>query len=191
MQKGDEEPEITIDAESNEEVVIEESEVSANKLQSKIKKLRDELNACKKERAENLEGWQRSKADLVNYKRTVSNEHDREKRRSQAEIVRALIPALDSFESAMTAENWKQVKPEWRGGVERIFSQLHNALEGIGLVVFGTKGEVFDPVLHECMSVIPAEGDSHDNTLAQVLQRGYKLGDEVVRPAKVVVAQHS
>jgi molecular chaperone GrpE len=66
---------------------------------------------------------------------------------------------------------------------------MHKALEAEGLAVFGMIGEAFDPTRHECMSVLATSDAEVDNTIAQVLQNGYMVGTEVVRPAKVVVYQ--
>jgi molecular chaperone GrpE len=73
--------------------------------------------------------------------------------------------------------------------MERIANQFHHALAKEGLTPFGEVGEVFNPNIHECMSVIPTEKKKEDHTIAQVLQQGYMLKTELVRPAKVVVAQ--
>jgi len=183
--------EVVIDAESGEEVVAEETELAAASLQKKLKELRKELKEVRQERELNLAGWQRSKADLVNFRRAVEDERARDTHRVQAKFARALIPALDSFESAMQADSWQDVNEEWRQGVLRIRDQLTKGLAAEGLTAFGEPGEAFDPNLHECMSVVPANAPKDDHTIAAVLMLGYKIGNEIVRPAKVVVAQHN
>ncbi len=185
----DHEEEVILDADSGEELALEESEVSASALKDKMKAMREQLKVCQKERDENLAGWQRAKADLVNFRRVVDEERERASARARGKIVQSLIPALDAFASATNDARWGEVDATWREGVERVFGQIHKALEAEGLSTFGAVGDEFDPVFHECMSVKPAESDAADHTIAQVLQRGYKVGEEVIRAAKVVVYQ--
>ncbi len=179
-----------LDVESGEELVAEEADQSEAALRGSLKSLRAELAACRKERDENLAGWQRAKADLVNFRRVVEEDRERDSARARGKIVRSLIPALDACAAATGDVQWSEVDATWREGVERIFGQIRKALEAEGLSTFGAVGEEFDPMLHECMSVQSAEHEGADNTIAQVLQQGYKVGDEVVRVAKVVVYQH-
>lgn len=187
--KHDEETEVVLDAESGEEVVAEDTELSAAGLQGKLKKLRAELAATKAECQENLTGWQRAKADLANFRRMAEEDKERDGVRARAKLVRELIPGLDAFDAAMADPKWQIVDDGWREGVERVAAQFHKALEKEGLAVYGAEGDVFDPTLHECMSMQPCEEEAQDHTIAQVLQKGYKIGGEVVRAAKVVVYQ--
>ncbi len=173
----------------DESVVVEEDETAAHGLQGTIKKLRNELAKAKKERDEHLAGWQRSRADLVNFRRMVEEDRARDATRAKADLLRSLIAVMDSFESAMSTSTWGTVDKEWREGVERIHGQLAKVFADQGLIGYGKEGDTFDPMLHECMSVVPTDDASKDHTLAQVFQRGYRIGEEVVRPAKVVVAQ--
>jgi molecular chaperone GrpE len=181
--------ESVIDADTGDDVVAEESVEAEQSIQDKLKKLRHELQACNTERQDNLTGWQRAKADLVNLRRTSDEDIEKARARGTGALAREILPALDSFESAMQGDGWQDVEESWRTGVERIHSQLNGALSRVGLVAYGEVGDRFDPSLHECMSVQGTENAKQDDTLAQVLQRGYQLGNEVVRPAKVVVYQ--
>ena len=187
--KKHDDEDIVQDSDLDEAIVVEEDETAAHGLQGKVKKLQTELAKVKKERDDNLAGWQRSRADLVNYRRMVEEDRAREAARAKAELLRSLISVMDSFESAMTSSTWDTVDKEWREGVERIHGQLAKVFASQGLIGYGTEGDPFDPMLHECMSVVPTDDASKDLTLAQVFQRGYRIGEEVVRPAKVVVAQ--
>lgn len=186
----DHEEEVILDADSGEELALEEGEANASALAHKLKSVREELKECQKERDENLAGWQRAKADLVNFRRVVEEERERDGTRARGKVVRSLIPALDAYASALNDPRWSEVDVTWRGGVERIFGQIHRALEAEGLSTFGVIGDEFDPTLHECMSVQQTDDAQADNTVARVLQHGYKVGSEVVRAAKVVVYQH-
>jgi molecular chaperone GrpE len=191
MNQNDEVFEFEVDADSGDEIVAEESELSAAALKSKLKSLRKELLTTQQERDANLTGWQRAKADLVNFRRNVEEDRVRDTARQKGKIIQNILPALDSFESAMAGTAWNEVDTTWREGVERIRTQLLSALEREGVTSFGTPGEVFDPAQHECMSVTPTNDASHDHTIAHVLQKGYRIGTEVIRPAMVTVWQHN
>jgi len=182
---------IVLDAENGEEFVSEEGEMSLTALKQKLKKVRDELAATRKESMEHLTGWQRAKADLANFRRIVEEDKERDGARARAKLVRQLIPSLDAFDAAMADQKWAEVDKGWREGMERVAAQFHKALAAEGLDAYGTAGEMFDPTLHECMSMQPTEDEKADHTIAQVLQKGYRIGSEVVRPAKVVVYQHA
>lgn len=185
----DEESELVLDADSGEEVVLEDAEVSLSALKDKLKQVRADLVQSRKERDEYLAGWQRAKADLVNYRRVADEDRIRDGARARGKVVEALVPTLDAFASAMAEKRWLDVDVVWREGVERTVAQMRKALEAEGLAMFGSVGEVFDPSRHECMSVLATEDETVDNTIAQVLQSGYMVGTEVVRPAKVSVFQ--
>ena len=189
MKKRAENEEISIDIDSGNEIVLEEGEVSNSALKAKLKELRKELLATQKERDENLAGWQRAKADLVNYRKNVNEDAVRDKRRAKASVLASVIPVVDSFASAMQDVSWKEVDENWRNGVERIAGQLSQALTSLGCTEFGDVGEPFNPLIHECMSIVPTSVEKEDHTIAQVLQKGYMIEQELVRPAKVVVAQ--
>lgn len=189
MKKSAQNEEISIDLDTGDEIEMEEEEVTNVALKDKLKEIRSELKTVQKERDENLEGWQRSKADLANFRRTVAENSLRNEARVKASIIEKLLPGLDAFDTAMQNKNWSLVDKKWREGVERIAGQLHKVLESEGLKSFGTVGEEFDPTKHECMSIAPTDKKKEDHTIIQVLQQGYTIQDELVRPAKVVVAQ--
>lgn len=191
LARNESEEEVVLDAESGEEVLAENTELSAVGLQTKLKALRTELAATKKECQENLTGWQRTKADLANFRRMVEEDKERDGIRARAKLVRELIPGLDAFDAAMADPKWGEVGQSWREGMERVAAQFHKVLEQEGLESYGAVGDAFDPTVHECMSMHSTDAAEKDHTIAQVLQKGYKIGDEVVRAAKVVVYQHN
>lgn len=189
MKKRAENEEISIDIDTGEEIELEENEVANSALKDKLKKLRDELKATQKERDENLAGWQRAKADLVNFRRIVEEDKVRNEFRAKGSVIRNILPALDTFETATQDKSWDSIDEVWREGVLRIKNQLHQALRAEGMTAFGSAGELFDPNKHECMSIIPTSNPEEDQTITQVLQQGYSINGELIRPAKVIVAQ--
>jgi molecular chaperone GrpE len=183
---------------SEEELVVEnehdyseslDEEGNEASCMQKIKALRAELVSCKKERDEYLAGWQRAKADGINARKLFENERSRLEARAQGKVLQGVISALDAFSHAVHDASWQSVSPEWRDGVERIFSRLENDMERDGVETFGAEGDSFSPHEHECMSVVPTPEIEKEDTIAQVLQKGYRIGTEVIRPAKVVVYQ--
>ncbi|MAF59513.1 MAG: nucleotide exchange factor GrpE [Candidatus Pacebacteria bacterium] len=152
-----------------------------------IAKLRKKLKECQAEKQEYLDGWQRAKADVLNSKKAGSELIKSVREDTQDEVLMSLIPILDSFEVAMKGEAWESVDENWKVGVTHIQSKFINTLEEYGIEVYGEIGEEFDPNLHESMSVKEVEDNSSKGSIVEVLQRGYKRGNNIVRPAKVVV----
>lgn len=183
--------EVVIDLDSDDAIATHDEEITEAVLRDKLTSVRAELTSVRKERDEYLTGWQRAKAELVNYRRMVTDDKERDTLRAKGAILRAVIPVLDSFENASAVPSWNTAPPEWREGVERIRTQLMKALTAEGLESFGTVGEAFDPVRHECMRVVATDNPADDHTVSDVLQRGYMLGSEMIRPAKVTVAEAS
>jgi molecular chaperone GrpE len=154
-----------------------------------IKKLRERAKKCEAERMEYLSGWQRAKADLVNANKRHEEERKRFAAMGQAQVIDSILPALDSFDMAMAnKEAWEKVDGTWRTGVEYIRSQLSSALTGFSVTPFGQVGDTFDPNLHHSIETVKAESADKDNTIAVVVQKGYKMGEAVIRPAVVKVA---
>jgi molecular chaperone GrpE len=153
-------------------------------LQAKMKKLKEELAAVKKERQEYLDGWQRAKADLINAKKDAGEALHRATGAGKEYFIEELIPALDSFDMAMRGEAWQKVDAAWRSGVESIRSQILGVLAAHGIETFGKEGEGFDPMLHEAIQELDG-GDSH--TLARVLRSGYRSKSRILRPAQVAI----
>ena len=152
---------------------------------AKIKKLKTELESCKSERNQYLDGWQRCKADSVNVRRDALLMAERIANRSRDSLIDDIIPALDSFDMAILSEAWASFEPNWRAGMENVRTQLTTALSNQGITSFANAGEKFDPTMHETIKEI----DTHESpgTIVQVVRKGYQSKDGVIRPAQVVV----
>lgn len=155
----------------------------------KIKKLRTELSEIKKDRDEYLTGWQKAKADYINLK----NEHDKVGKllrlRTQVAVVADLLPVLDSFQMAMGGEAWESVESNWRMGVEYIYQQLWKTLEDYGVTEIAEIDVSFDPQLHEPMEIEQVTQESQNDQVLAIIQKGYRIGDTIIRPAKVKVGK--
>lgn len=147
----------------------------------KLNKLKGELEHSKKERQEYLDGWQRSKADYVNLlKRTEQGSKDAEMK-GRVKAVETLLPAFDALERA-------KEHGEVPAGFAGIAKQLEGAFASLGLEPVGEVGEHFDPALHEALGQDAAKSEKEDDTITAVLEKGWKIGENIVRPAKVRVA---
>lgn len=168
----------------DDDVILEDDSLS---LEQKIKVLRDKLKVALKERDLNLAGWQRAKADLVNFKRIAHEDETKQVRNATKQVLLDLLPVLDSFDMAIASASWETIDPTWRKGMEGVYQQALSAARGHGLEQFTPeKGAPFDPELHEPVGVEAGDGAT-DHTIAKVLQKGYRLNDTVIRPATVII----
>lgn len=178
---------ITIES---EDVVFEESTEKGEALSggTKIKKLQDQIKTLQKEKQEYLDGWQRARADYANLQKTTDEDRKRMRTLIEENFIEELLPTVDSFLMAMgNKEAWEKVDPAWRTGVEYIYSQLMNTLESHNLKLFGEVGDTFDPTRHEAVDEEATEDEKLDHTIAKVNQKGFMLGESILRPARVSV----
>ena len=124
-------------------------------------------------------------AEYDNFRKRSQREKDAIYADSTAAAVAALLPVIDNIERALAAENVSA--EDMRKGVEMISTQAAQAFEKLGAAPFGAAGEAFDPNIHHCVGTVDAEG-VESGSIVTVLQKGYRLGDKVIRPAMVQVA---
>jgi len=146
----------------------------------------DELAKLAAERDEYLDLLQRVKADFENYRKRAAREQERLVAHAHERIVRELLPVLDDLERALDAAE-RHEEAQLVEGVQLVEKALRKALEKEGLAEIETEG-VFDPHVHEAVLARPHDG-AESGSVVEVLQRGYRLGDRVVRPARVIVAE--
>lgn len=153
-----------------------------------LKKLREKLKVCEKEKKEYLDGWQRMRADVANIRKDEETRRGEMIKFASEGLVDDLIPVLDSFSMAFgNKEAWEKVDANWRKGVEYIYAQMYSVLESRGLTEIGKVGEHIDPRLHVTIEETPATSPEQADTVAEVVQKGYRLHSKVIRPAKVKV----
>ena len=147
----------------------------------------DLLGNALRERDEYLDALQRLKAEFDNYRKRVARDQQELAARAHERLIRALVPVLDDLERALeAAAEHEEAKLE--DGVRLVYRALADLLAREGLVEVETAGK-FDPHSQEALLAQPSEAE--EGTIIQVLQKGYKLGDLVVRPARVVISQGS
>ena len=149
--------------------------------------LEERLALLEKERDEYLADLQRVAADFENYRKRVAREQESLVARAHERLMKELLPVLDDLERALrAAEEHEEAKLE--EGVRLVHRELEEALSKEGLVEIETDGK-FDPHVHEALLSQPSDKD--EGEIIEVLQKGYRLGDRVLRPARVVISQGS
>jgi molecular chaperone GrpE len=144
----------------------------------------DELGQVTRERDEYLDALQRLKAEFENYRKRVARDQGALVARASERLAKQLLPVLDDLERALeAAAQHEEAKLE--EGVRLVYRSLADALAKEGLVEVDTDGR-FDPHTQEALLAQPSEAE--EGTVIQVLQKGYRLGDHVLRPARVVVS---
>lgn len=174
-----------------DDIVFEETEEGRKEAYpiDKIKKLQKQLKACLSEKQEYLDGWQRAKADLVNFRKDEDSRRVENSRLATEGVLLDLLPVLDSFDMAFgNTEVWERVEETWRKGIEHIHAQLLSTLKQHGIEPFNPIGKRFDPTRHDSVESVATEKKSEDNTITEVLQRGYELNGKIIRPARVKIA---
>jgi len=146
----------------------------------------DQLAKAIAERDEYLELLQRVQADFENYRKRAAREHERLVAHANERVVRELLPVLDDLERTLEAAE-RHEEAALVEGVQLVERALRSALQKEGLVEIETDGP-FDPHVHEAMLTQARDGATPGAVL-DVVQRGYRLGDKVVRPARVIVAE--
>ncbi|MES2135185.1 MAG: nucleotide exchange factor GrpE [Patescibacteria group bacterium] len=179
---------------TEDDVVIEPDDeslegegASATKLSAQIKKIKSELEKALKERQEYLDGWQRAKADYVNIRKRAEDERQALVKGASRGLVEALLPALDSFDHAMSSVEGGGA---WIEGIKNTHSQLMKALEAEDVSAFDPLGEIFDPNVHEPVETVAVTSEVEDNTVTKVYQKGYTLHGTIIRPARVAVGHY-
>lgn len=150
--------------------------------------LEDELARVNAQRDEYLDLAQRTQADFENYRKRVAKDLIDARSKAVAGTVRELLPAVDNIERALrAAEAEGAAEGALIQGVRMVHEELHGFLERLGLKVIDADGASFDPAVHEAIASVPVEG-VEAGTITEVHQHGYRLGELVVRPARVVVS---
>jgi molecular chaperone GrpE len=150
--------------------------------------LQSQVDALTREKAALYDQLLRRAAEFENFRRRIERERSDAYQRARVEVLVEFLPVVDNFERALSSlENSGGDAEALRHGVELIHKQFKDALTKFGLEPVEAIGKTFDPHLHEAVTIEPT--DKHkENTVIEEFQRGYKIGDKLLRPAKVKVA---
>jgi molecular chaperone GrpE len=147
--------------------------------------LEEQVAALEAELDERLNDLKRVAADFENYRKRVARDQESLVARAHERLVKELLPVLDDLERALEAAAEHQ-EARLEEGVRLVHRELEEALAKEGLVEIETNGR-FDPHVHEALLTQPSDKD--DGAILEVLQKGYRLGGRVLRPARVVISQ--
>jgi molecular chaperone GrpE len=147
----------------------------------------DELTAKAQKADEYLELAQRTKADFENYRKRAAREVATAQERGVVKLARELLPAVDNLDRAVAAIGNGGNGEDLASGIKLVHDEVIAALGRAGIELFSPEGERFDPEHHEAVAQQPVDG-AEAGTIVEVYQRGCRLGDVVIRPARVVVA---
>lgn len=177
------EDDFTIERDGKEEDGMSEVELEdqESRADTKLGKLRKELETAKNEARENLDGWQRAKADYVNALKRFESEKSQATETGTLKAVKALLPAYDALDRA-------KEHGDIPAGFEGIVKQIEGAFVALGVTTLGVVGEPFDPMRHEALGTDVTEDTAKDDHVTAVLEKGYMVGQTVLRPARVRVA---
>lgn len=171
----EEKDDVTIEPEHGEDA-------GEGKPEEKIAKMREELKACREDKQEYMDGWQRAKADYVNALKRFETDAKQSEFRGKVRAVETLLPAFDALERS-------KEHGEIPEGFLAIAKQLESAFAALGLEEVGKVGEKFNPALHEALGQDNVESADEDDIITAILEKGWRVGDNIIRPAKVRVGQ--
>ena len=174
-----------------EEEMLEESTSAAD--ETEAEQVTDDpvdmLAAAQMEAVEARQDMLRMQADMDNLRKRLVREQEKARRRTLERFMRDLLPVRDSLERGLEAASDPAASVEaLREGKELIMKMLTKVMGDHGLQTIDPSGEAFDPEKHEAMTMLPSP-DHDENTVIDVLEKGYQLHDRLIRPAKVVVSR--
>ena len=149
--------------------------------------LEDQLARVQAERDSYLDGMQRSRADLDNYRKRATQEKLQSASRGKADLLQALLPILGNMRLAL--EHAEEDAEAVKQGVQMIWQQFEGFMRDQGIEPIATLGEPFDPAHHEALSTVPATDDYPADTIAAEIKAGYLFEGRLLSPAQVVVAR--
>lgn len=156
--------------------------------EQKIKKLREKITRLQKEKEEYLEGWQRERAAFTNFQKDEAKRRDAMRAFASEDMALGIAEVLDSFALARGQAPPEIQQHAWFAGMQHIEKQMQQILSRYGVEEIAIQeGDMFNPSEHEAIG--QEESDRPSGTILEVFQKGYKIGNRVVRPARVKVAK--
>lgn len=176
--------EIELDDTETEDLDTEDTDIEeAEELTgAKLKKLKEKLKLAEKDKMTALEDLQRARADFLNARKRMEEERVTDRERAKLQHIEEMLPLCDSFFMALSDPAFQSLPENLKKGILGINMQLDSILRGYNVEEIGKIGDKFDPNFHEALA---DEGGS--GVIKDVLQKGYKMKDRVIRPAKVIV----
>jgi molecular chaperone GrpE len=163
------------------------AEKKIEELENEVTSLQQEIEQLKGEKQELFEQLQRVSADYVNFQKRSARQVADSVAYEKRSIIKSLLPSIDNFEHALMhacatqGEDDNLVK-----GIQLVFTHMMDALKAHGVERIDAAGQIFDPNQHEAM-MQKNDPAAEDNAVLEVYQSGYRMGEQVIRPAKVIV----
>lgn len=175
---------IEMEVKEEEETQVEDTEIEEEEELSaqKIKKLKDKLRESEQQKMTALEDLARARADFLNAKKRLDEEKINDRERIKLQYIEDILPLCDSFSMALADPAFQALPENLKKGVLGINGQLSSILRSYGVEEFGQVGEEFNPNIHEALA---DNGGEHN--ISEVLSKGYRIGEKLIRPAKVIV----
>lgn len=166
----------------------EASDRSAEAVDGGEPSLEEALSAAEQELARHRDAMLRMQAEMENLRKRLLRDVERSRKFALEQIMKDLLEVRDSMERGLEVADESATVESLREGQQLTLRMLAKVMEDNDLEVIDPKGQRFDPELHEAMTVMPA-GDVDENTVIEVLQKGFRLHDRLIRPARVVVSR--
>lgn len=152
-----------------------------------ITRLESELGEARTQLAQATDKYLRIAAEFENFRKRSVRERSELRARAQAELVERLVDALDDLARFAHIDPTQTDSKTMHDGIDMVERKFWKALDALGVVRVDQSGVPFDPNLHEAVTMQPATEPAQDHTVGAVLQPGYKMGDTLIRPARVIV----
>lgn len=150
--------------------------------------LEEQLAAAEAQAAEYLDGWQRARAEFANARKRLERDRVEAVLNARIDIAEKLLPILDDFDRALATVPASIAQDSWFEGIELVRRKLQTTLESMNVTPIEAVGQPFDPNFHEALALQPSDEYESGHVMGE-LQVGYKLGDRVIRPSLVYVAE--
>lgn len=174
----------------SEETIVEEAtnnETAAENEEAPLS-LAEQLAAAEAKAAEYLDGWQRARAEFANARKRLERERGESYLNASVDIATQLLPILDDYDRALNSVPAAIAQDSWFEGIQLVRRKLQNILENLKVTPIEAVGQPFDPNFHEALS-LQSSDEYESGTVIAEAQTGYKLGDRVLRPSLVYVAE--
>lgn len=156
--------------------------------ETKIQELENQLVESTAKTAEFFDGWQRERADFLNYKKRIEQNQIQTQQNLLASMTRKYLQVMDDLERALKAQPSTGEGAAWAEGIELIYKKLQGILEADGVKEIVSDGQMFDPNFHE--AITHEDSPAHESgQIIEVIQKGYLIGDRIIRPSLVRVAR--
>ena len=148
----------------------------------------EQLAAAQAEAARNLDGWQRTQAEFANARKRFDKQWAEANSNATVNVIAKVIPVIDDFDRAMENVPAAVASDKWFEGIQLVHRKLNTILEHFNVVPIEAVGQPFAPTHHEALMQEPSD-DYASGTVTRELQKGYRVGERVIRPSLVYVAE--